>query len=121
MGRGYGSMSADTKLKLSISKIGKYSGNKNPHFGKSHSDAAKKSISEKAIARNIVISKSNREALNNAVCKKCHQFTKDGKYIKTYDSVTMARKTLGVNHNVISNHIRGARPIAYGYVWKYNM
>lgn len=50
-------------------------------------------------------------------CKKVSQYTYDGKYIKTWDSVTEAQKRYGRIH--ISDAALGRRTFAGGYIWKY--
>lgn len=51
--------------------------------------------------------------------KKVNQFTKDGKYIRTFSGVTEAAKEIGGNKNIsnISNCCNRKRNTAYGYKW----
>lgn len=58
----------------------------------------------------------------NMQYKKIHQFTKDGKFVKTFNSLKEAAATLGVSPTAISNCARGQKktPSAGGYVWRHN-
>jgi group I intron endonuclease len=71
------------------------SGNKNPMFGKKD----EKSINSKSI----------------------NQYDKNGGFIKTWHSITLASKTLNISQSNITLCCRGEKyKSAGGYIWKYN-
>ena len=52
--------------------------------------------------------------------KKVNQYTLDGKYIKTFSSMSDANFEMSGNKTgPIFNAIKGLSPSMYGYVWKY--
>ena len=59
-----------------------------------------------------------RKAYNKQV--KVKQFTKDGQFIKEFDSCKNAEKSFGKISSNISNCCKGKLKTAYGYVWKYS-
>ncbi len=50
---------------------------------------------------------------------KVSQFSMNGKYIKTYESMAYIEKRLGFNHSAICMCCKGQIQSAYGYKWKY--
>lgn len=54
------------------------------------------------------------------VKKRIDQFTLDGKYIKTWDSISQASLSTGVNPGGISKVVRGTQAYAGNYLWKLN-
>ena len=50
---------------------------------------------------------------------KVSQFSMDGKYIKTYESMAYIERKLGFNHSAICMCCKGETHSAYGYKWKY--
>lgn len=59
-----------------------------------------------------------RKAYNKRV--KVDQFTKEGKFIKQFNSCKEAEKEFGKTSSNISNCCRGKLKTAYGYVWRYS-
>ena len=51
--------------------------------------------------------------------KKIGQYSKDGTYIRTFNTLEEARKSVGVSASSISNCCRGKTKTAAGYVWKH--
>ena len=51
--------SEETKLKMSLNRIGKYNGNENPFFGKTHSDETRKIISEAQKGKIWIVNSNN--------------------------------------------------------------
>jgi len=49
----------ETKLKMSLNRIGKYNGNENPFFGKTHSDETRKIISEAQKGKIWIVNSNN--------------------------------------------------------------
>jgi hypothetical protein len=54
-----------------------------------------------------------------ALSKSVGQYTRDGKLVKVWQSLTEVQRQLGFSQNHISEVARGKRKKAYGYVWKY--
>lgn len=52
--------------------------------------------------------------------KKVDQYTKDGKYIKTFDSITEAAKEVDTYPSGISAMLGGTYKTYKGYIWKYH-
>ena len=52
--------------------------------------------------------------------KSVSAYDKDGKFVKSYDSITKAEDELGIGNNCISQCLRGKQKTAGGYIWKYN-
>lgn len=50
---------------------------------------------------------------------KVSQFSMDGKYIKTYESMACIERVLGFNHSAICMCCKEQMQSAYGYRWKY--
>lgn len=85
-------MSEEQKKKISAAKL-----------GTTHSEAAKKKMSEaaKKRARHIL------------------QFSENGSFIKEWESARQVEETLGIFTTSIGKCCRGKQKTAGGYVWKY--
>lgn len=94
----------ESKDKISKSRIGKYGGDKNPFFGKKHS---KRTIE--------IISQKKKERGGFPV----NQYSKDGVFIKTWSHAKIAGETLGISPSSISACCRGKRKSIGGFLWKY--
>lgn len=81
--------SPEYKEKMKVANLG----DKNPMFGKYGKDHPK--------------------------AKSIDQYTKEGEYIKTWDSVLVAARHLKRSHANISSCCKGRLKTAYGFVWKY--
>jgi len=46
------------------------------------------------------------------------QFTKDGKFIKTWDGIVNSSLSIGLGRTAVSSCIRGVRKTAGGFVWR---
>lgn len=79
-------------------------------------DVHVKTLREILRKNNINIPKNNMTS-----CKKVSQYTKEGEYIQTFDSIVSATRHLGVKvyEGKISMVCRGQRKSAYGYTWKF--
>jgi hypothetical protein len=51
--------------------------------------------------------------------KKISQYTKDGKYIKTFPSIITAAKILSLDDSSISNCLNGKHKTAGNFIWRY--
>lgn len=56
--------------------------------------------------------------LNNKTSIKVDQFTKDGEFIKTWESQMEIERVLGISHVNISSATRSKTNYSKGYVWK---
>ncbi len=91
--------SKETKDKIANSRL-KYKGDKHPLFGKP--------VSQESINKRIL--KLNKSVL---------QFSKEGKFIKEFISISFAAKEINVNFTNISACCLGKQKTAYGYIWKF--
>ena len=66
---------------------------------------------------NIV--ENNRKKAVLKVSVKVNQFSKDGIFIRTFNSLTEASKFVGVSGNAIKKCCIGKCKISAGYIWKY--
>lgn len=64
-----------------------------------------------------VVTQNVRDSAKRTFSKKVNQYTKEGVFVKQWDSITEARKTLGIEH--ISDCCLKKTKSAGGYVWKY--
>lgn len=127
-------MSIETKNKISLS----LSGDKNPFYGKEHSDEVKSIMSSKKLGilnphfgvgnmlgkkhkneTKIKMSISNSGS-NNKNSKKVFQYTKDYNLIKEWESTGQVAKVLNISQGNISSCCLGKQKTAYGYIWRYN-
>lgn len=72
-----------------------------------------------------VTAKSNTEhaiktGLQTPNFKKVHQYTRDGIYMNTYNSILEASLKTGANDRHISSVCKGKRKTTGGFVWKYD-
>lgn len=117
-----GTHSIETKMKISNGNKGKkkkpcsdemklyyseiFSGDKNPFYGKKHTEKSKSKISQSRIG--------NKWAKRKAI----QQFSLDGFFIAEYETITEAHNRTGISMASISNAINGKYKKAGGYVWK---
>lgn len=94
----------ETKHLISIARIGKYGGEKNPFYGKKHTEETRKIMSQK---------KKERGGIPIV------QFTKEGLFVKVWEHASMAGKTLKISPSCITECCRGKRKSLGGYTWKY--
>lgn len=60
---------------------------------------------------------SNYNNIRYSQAKKVKQYTIDGKYIKTWNAIVDAQKSLNIGH--ISQCCSGKRKTSGGFIWKY--
>ena len=99
-GSGYFKRSEESKQKMSDNHAD-FSGEKNPMFGKHHSEETKNKIRE------------------NTPSKPVLQFSKDGKLIAEYPSTKEAERKTGCNQGHICSCCKGKYKSAGGYIWMY--
>ena len=122
-------MSEKTKKKLSESKKGLQAGEKNPMFGKHHSDETKLKISK--VHKGKHISEEQKKKLSSALkgrimsdeqkkklSKKVLQYTLDGEFVREWPSANECGRN-GFNSGYIAACCRGERKSAYGFKWCY--
>lgn len=101
----------DTKEKISnAAKL--RTGDKNPFYGKRHSDDAKRKIAEARYG----VDNTPKEA-REKMYKRVNQYSMDGVYIQTYDSLGEAAIAVGTTRQNISMVIRKKMLTAKGYLW----
>jgi len=100
---------------------------KKANLGKKYSDEtkAKVSISSKRMwEERLNNGISGREFLKNAIEKRkvsISQYDKDMNFIKSWNSISDAMRSVGVNSTSnIVNVCKNKRITAHGYIWKYN-
>ena len=93
----------ETRRKTSESMTGE----KNPMYGKHHSEDTKRKMSE---AHKGKIYANTKPIL---------QFSKNGELIAEYSSLTEAERQTGCNNSHICECCKGERKSASGYIWKY--
>ena len=47
------------------------------------------------------------------------QFTKDGKFVENYKSITEASQYTGISYSGIGNCCRGTQKTSGGHIWRY--
>jgi len=55
----------------------------------------------------------------NSGARRILQFTKDGTFIKEFDSIADANRELGVSDKYVSKHLRGISKTCKGFIFKY--
>jgi hypothetical protein len=83
--------SEETKKKISKTLKGKYIGEKSYWYGKHHIERQKPIL----------------------------QFTKDGEFIRDWDSIIQVSKELNINSSHICSCCKGRKKSAYGFIWRY--
>lgn len=115
------------------------SGENNPFYGKHHTDEAREKLKKwhaehplseeekqkraerlgnywKGKSR----SKESVEKSARAKWKPIAQYTKDGEFIKTWNSAKEACETLHICKSTVSQCCKGIKPSAGGYIWRYS-
>lgn len=95
------------ETKVIISEFAKTRiGNKNPFYGKHHSEETKELM---------------RKKNQNYGTKAISQYTLDGRFIKSYKSIRSAARELNITSSLISSVLSGRQKQTKGYTFKYNM
>ena len=82
-------------------------GEKNPFYGKHHSEETKKKISN-----------TKKGIPNEKQSKKVLQFTLDGEFVREWESTHECERN-GFNRGAVSSCCRGKKPHYKGYKWCY--
>lgn len=88
-------LSKEARQKISNRMIGVYVGDKNPFYGRHHT--------EESLAK---------------FRKRVEQYSIDGEYIRTFDSLTEASEILDVDKSSLSKACKGTYKTYAGYQWK---
>jgi len=110
-------LTVEQKSKLSESRIG----DKNPFYGKSHSNKSLKKISDNN-SKYWLGKKLSKESIQKRVEKiniPIIQLDKNGNFIKTWKSTSEASKILNIDASSIVKVLKNKRKTAGNYVWKY--
>ena len=67
-----------------------------------------------------IIGKANGAKNSIKTKKPVEQFTKDGQFIKKYESAREAEKETGVGYKLISACCNGHKKSAHGFIWKFS-
>ena len=67
----------------------------------------------------LVYEPKRRKVQKGRYKKRIHQYTLDGTYLTTWESIKEASTTLGLASSSICNNLKGRQPAAGGFVWKY--
>ena len=109
--------SESTKKKLSESAKRRYRNEKNPMYGKHHTEETKLKISK--INKGRKLTEKNKAKLIAVISKPVLQYDLNGNFIKEWSSSREVDKELGFNSRVINSQARGLRKSAYSFIWKY--
>lgn len=121
--------SPETRMKISQALKGKMAGERNPNYGKPMTDAQKKLISQSRTGRHFP--KLSEALRNSPACIAAHdktkkpvaQYTREGDFVKLWDSAATASLYLigrkGGQSNICSC-ANGKLKSAYGYIWKHS-
>lgn len=64
--------------------------------------------------------KKQSDAMTKAIGRKVDQFTLDGKYVASFNSIKQAGEINNLNHKSIGHNVRGNTKYSQGFIWKYN-
>lgn len=110
--------SEETRNKLS--EIGKKrTGNKNPMYGKKQSEETRKKIGNANRGRKLSEKRIEYMRKNAIGKKKINQYDLDGNFIKQWDSIKEAGRTLNIFPQNIGKVCRKQQKYAKGYIWRY--
>jgi group I intron endonuclease len=107
--------------KMADSRIGKYSGDKHPLFGKSPSEERRKKQSEslKGKYKGDKHPMFEKYGKNHPNSKSVNQYTKDGQFVRAWDSMGDIERELKIPSSHISECCFGKRKSAGGFLWRY--
>ena len=112
--------SEEKKQKISLATKGKpkgLSGRVSPNLGNKYSDKVREGISKNRTGHKMSEETKQLMSKNQWKTLKVNQYTKEGKFIKTWDSITQAKNEVGGD---VSSCVNGRQKTAGGYIWKKN-
>ena len=93
-------------------------GVKNPFYGRAHDEKTKSKLSNyfkgKKQSNEIIVKRVEK------LKKPIIQYTKEGNFVKAWDSIISAAKTLNICSQSINRCLKGKRPTAGNFIWKYS-
>ena len=102
---------------LPLRKREKMLGEKNHFYGKTHNEKTRDKIS---------IALTGKKQSNETIAKRVEklkkpiiQHTKEGEFVREWDSTISAAKTLNILSQSINGCLKGKTPTAGGFIWKY--
>lgn len=123
----------DTKQKISNTLKGRFAGENHPMWGKKHSQETIEKIRKSHLGKTTwnkgkkwseesksKMSKSHigkNMGKDNKRSRRVLQYTKDGVFVASYDTISEATKETGIMN--ISGVCRGVHSQAGGYIWRY--
>lgn len=112
----------NSKLKMSKSKKDMYDGVNNPMYGKNGILAPMygKHLTEEHKRKISETKKGKTNYHTKTLYKKVDQYDLDGKFIKTWESISSIERKLNIKGTHISRVCRGKRKTTGGYVFKYH-
>jgi group I intron endonuclease len=139
-----GTHSAETAARISRANKGRFGGEKNPFFGRQHSEATRATIRHKACGRRAnqetrrkmseahagerhhfygrQFTDSERRMMSGAMAKlkkAVQQFDFSGCLVAEYESINEAARLTGLGESTIGKACKGVIKYAYGYFWKF--
>ena len=111
-----------SKSKMSEAKKGIYNGHNNPMYGKKGILAPMygKHLTEEHKRKISEAKKGKANQYTKTLYKKIDQYSLDGTFIKTWESISIIEKKLNIKGTHISRVCRGKRKTTGGYVFKYH-
>ena len=98
-------------------------GDKNPMFGKHHTEESKKKNSESNKANWTDDKRKSfgeiRKGRNNPNSRMIYQYDKNGNFIRVWGSISDTSRSLNIDVSNISACARGKYKTAGGYIWRY--
>lgn len=88
--------------------------------GKLSEESRRKMSESKKGEKNYLYGKKLSEEIKQKISKKVRQYSKDGEFIKEFDSCVEAAKETDVNYTSICNCSNGRRKSAGGFTWKFS-
>jgi group I intron endonuclease len=103
----------EVKVKIGSSQIGEL----NHMYGKVFTEDHRNKLRQTARKSGYDHSKMAEEDKPNKV--EVNQYTIEGDFLKTHESITKAAEEMGVNRTTIGNCCRGKSKTSCGFIWKY--
>lgn len=110
--------SKETKQKIAEALKGTtkpFKGRVSPNKGNKYSDEVREGISKNRKGHKMSIETKQLMSKSQWKAYKISQYTKDGEFIKIWDSITQAQKAIGGD---IGSCVRGNQKTAGGFVWR---
>ena len=108
----------ESKQKMSESRFGE----KNYWFGKEKPSSTKEKISSAMTKyhNEHIVSDETRKKISQHCSTSVAQYSLNGEYINTFDSITNAGKILGIDNSCITKCCKRIRASAGGFKWQYS-